>query len=57
MTEADEALLLLIPPEVEVLGKDARRTGETEVATTGTHIVTNSKEMGSLAGLRRKLNH
>ncbi len=27
-----EAQLLLIPPEVEVLGKGARRAGETDVA-------------------------
>ncbi len=32
-TEVDEAQLLLIPPEVEVLGKGARRAGESDVAT------------------------
>ncbi len=33
-TEVDEAQLLLIPLEVEVLGKGARRPGEADVAAT-----------------------
>ncbi len=33
--DVDEAQLLLIPPEVEVLGKGARRAGETNFAGVG----------------------
>ena len=32
VTDVDEAQLLLVPPEVEVLGKGARRAGEADVA-------------------------
>ncbi len=38
-TEVGEAQLLLIPPEVEVLGKGARRAGEADVATVADDIL------------------
>jgi hypothetical protein len=35
--EVDEAQLLLIPPEVEVLGNGARRAGEADVTSVADH--------------------